>query len=94
MHAGDTRTVIYKFDLPALTNIFIIYQTPTLYYIMNRTTTNYAPTTPDDHLEDDNHYFIPVRVKVCVVVQFCDCMGIQYFKENIFHIFNVGSYER
>lgn len=31
---------------------------------MNRTTTNYAPTTPDDHLKDDGHYFTPARAKV------------------------------
>ena len=60
---------------------------------MNRTTTNRAPTTPDDHLEDDSHYFTPARAKVRGAVQFCDRMGIVYFKEDIFRLFNVGSRE-
>ncbi len=60
---------------------------------MNRTTTNCAPTTPDDHLEDNSHYFTPARAKVRGAVQFCDRMGIQYFKEDIFRTFNVGSRE-
>ena len=60
---------------------------------MNRTTTNRAPTTPDDHLDDDSHYFTPARAKVRGAAQFCDRMGIDYFKEDIFRLFNVGSRE-
>ena len=61
---------------------------------MNRTTINCAPTTLDDHLKDDSHYFTLARAKVCSAVQFCNRMRIQYFKEDIFCIFNVDSRER
>ena len=61
---------------------------------MNCTTTDCAPTTPDDHLDDDSHCFTPARAKVRGAVQFCDHMGVQYFKEDIFRTFNVGSRER
>lgn len=60
---------------------------------MNCTITNCALITPNDYLKDDSHYFIPTRIKVRVVVQFCDYMKIQYFKEDIFCTFNVSSCE-
>lgn len=56
---------------------------------MTRTTTDRAPATPDDDLEDDSHYFTPVRAKVCGAVQFCDRMGVDYLKEDNFRTFNV-----
>ena len=60
---------------------------------MNRTTINYAPTTLDDYLKDDSHYFTSARAKVRTAVQFCNRMGIQYFKEDTFCIFNIDSRE-
>ena len=45
------------------------------------------------NLEDDSHYFTPARVKVRGAVQFCDRMGIDYFKDDIFRTLNVGSRE-
>lgn len=60
---------------------------------MNYTTTNCTPTTLDNQLGDDNHYFTPARAKLCGAIQLCNQIEINYFKENIFHIFNVNSRE-
>lgn len=60
---------------------------------MNRTTTNRAPSTPDEDHEDNSQYFTLARAKVRGAVEFCDRMGIDYFKEDIFRTFNVSSRE-
>ncbi len=60
---------------------------------MNRSTIKRAITTPDEDWEDNSHYFIPARAKVCNAAEFCDRMGIEHFKENIFRTFNVSSRE-
>ena len=60
---------------------------------MNRTTTNRAPTTPNDDRENNSHYFTPARAKVRGAVEFCDRRGIDYFKEDIFQTFNVSNRE-
>lgn len=52
-----------------------------------------APTTPNDHRENNSHYFTPARAKVRGAVEFCDRMGIDYFKEDIFRTFNVSNRE-
>lgn len=58
---------------------------------MNCITTNCTPTTPDNYLENDSHYFTPAKAKVYSVVQFCDQIGINYFGQKIFCDFNIVS---
>ncbi len=52
---------------------------------MDRTTVNQAPQTTliEDH-EGNGHYFTPVQAKVRDAVRFCERMGIEYFKEDVF----------
>lgn len=57
---------------------------------MDRTTTNQAPQTPPEDREGHGHYFTPARAKVRGAVQFCERMGIEYFKEDVFRTFNVS----
>ena len=57
---------------------------------MNRTTTNQAPQTPPEDREGHGHYFTPARAKVRGAVQFCERMGIEYFKGDVFRTFNVS----
>ena len=58
---------------------------------MNRTTINQAPQTPprEDH-EGNGHYFTPAQAKVRGAVQFCERIGIEYFKKDVFQTFNVS----
>ncbi len=60
---------------------------------MNRSTIKGALTTPDEDRKNNSHYFTPSRAKVCGVAEFCDQMGIEKFKEDIFQTFNVSSRE-
>ena len=39
-----------------------------------------APATPTENREDSSHYFTPAGAKVRGAVEFCDRMGIEYFK--------------
>ncbi len=57
---------------------------------MDRTTTNQAPQTPPEDREGHGHYFTPAQAKVRGAVQFCERMGIEYFKEDVFRTFNVS----
>ncbi len=63
------------------------------YYILNRSAIKCALTTPDEDREDNSHYFTLARTKVCSAAEFCDWMGIEHFKEDIFRTFNVSSQE-
>lgn len=88
--------IVHKFDPPQQnisTTTNHLLRSP--YYTINRTTTNHTPTTPDDRLEDDSRYSIPAsaRAKVRGAVQFCNWMGIDCFKEDIFCTFNFDSCE-
>lgn len=60
---------------------------------MDRSTLNRAPATPPENREDNSHYFTPARAKVRGAVEFCNRMGIESFKEDIFRTFNVSSRE-
>lgn len=61
---------------------------------MNRSTVKRALSTPDqEDREDNSHYFTPTGAKVRGAAQFCDQMGIEHFKEDIFRTFNVSSRE-
>ena len=61
---------------------------------MNRSTVKRALSTPDqEDREDNSHYFTPARAKVGGAAQFCDQMGIEHFKEDIFRTFNISSRE-
>ena len=62
-------------------------------YIINCSTIKHALTTPDKDQENNSHYFTPTRAKVRGVAEFCDRMGIEHFKEDIFRTFNVSSRE-
>ena len=53
---------------------------------MNRTTTNRAPSTPNENCENNSLYFTPARATARGDVEFCDRMGIDYFKEDIFEL--------
>lgn len=55
---------------------------------------NYVQTTLNDYLKDNSHYFIPTKAKVCNIIQFCDYIGIYYFKKDIFYISNVDNCDR
>ena len=57
---------------------------------MHRSTTNQAPRTPPENLESNGHYFTPARAKVRGAVEFCERMGIRYFKEDVLRTFNVS----
>ncbi len=58
---------------------------------MDRTTVNQAPQTPPtEDREGNGHYFTPARAKVRGAVQFCERIGIEYFKEDVFRTFNVS----
>lgn len=88
---GHTGAVAHKFDPPQQNRLYN-YQPPTPYYKMNRTTTSRAPAFRMKTLrEDDSHYLTLARAKVHGTVQFCDRIGVDHFKEDIFRIFNVGS---
>ena len=59
---------------------------------MTRTTINPAPQTPDNEdREGHGHYFTPARAKVRGAVQFCERMGIDYVKRDVFRTFNVST---
>ena len=59
---------------------------------MNRTTINPALQTPDNEdYEGQEHYFTPVRAKVRGAFQFCERMGIDYVKRDVFQTFNVST---
>ena len=60
---------------------------------MKHTTTNCAPTTANNDHENNTHYFTPAKAKVRDAVEFCDRIGIDYFKEDIFRTFNVSNRE-
>ncbi len=60
---------------------------------MNPSTIKRALTTPEEDREDHSHYFTPARAKVYDAAEFCDRMGIEHFKEDIFRTFNVSSQE-
>ncbi len=60
---------------------------------MDCSTIKRALTTPDEDRENNSHYFTPGRAKVCGAAEFCDRMGIEHFKEDIFRTFNVSSRE-
>lgn len=61
---------------------------------MNRITINSAPQTFDNEdRESKENYFTPTQVKVRDAVQFYKRIGINYIKSNIFHIFNVSTYQ-
>lgn len=47
---------------------------------MNRKTTTRAPVTPPENREGSSHYFTPAGAKVRGAVEFCDRMGMEYFK--------------
>lgn len=88
--------IVHKFDPPQQnisTTTNHLLRSP--YYTINRTTTNRTPTTPDDRLKDDSRYSIPASAGANVrgAVQFCNWMGIDCFKEDIFCTINFGSCE-
>ena len=59
---------------------------------MKRKTINPAPQTPDsEDREGQGHYFTPARAKVRGAVQFCERMGIDYVKRDVFRTFNVST---
>ena len=59
---------------------------------MKRKTINPAPQTPDsEDREGQGHYFTPARAKVRGAVQFCERMGIDYIKRDVFQTFNVST---
>lgn len=41
-------------------------------------------TLDQENYKDNSYYFIPARAKICSVIQFCNQIRIEYFKENIF----------
>ena len=58
---------------------------------MKRKTINPAPQTPDSKdCEGPGYYFTLARAKVRGAVQFCERMGIDYVKRNVFRTFNVS----
>ena len=57
---------------------------------MDRTTTNQAPQTPPEDREGHGYHFTPARARVRGAVQFCERMGIGYFKEDVFRTFDVS----
>ena len=56
---------------------------------MDRTITNQAPQMSPEDRKGHGHYFISAQAKVRGAVRFCKRMGIEYFKDNIFQIFNI-----
>ena len=61
---------------------------------MNCTTINCTPTTSNENRKDNSHYITPARAKFRGAVEFCDRMGIDYSKADIFQTFNVSQHER
>ncbi len=60
---------------------------------MNRSTIKRALITLDEDREDNSHYFTNAGAKVRDAAEFCDRIGIEHFKEDIFRTFNVSSRE-
>ena len=47
-------------------------------------------TTTDTHAHDSKlHYYIPRKAKIQGAIEFYEKQGIEYFKNNVFRIFNV-----
>lgn len=62
---------------------------------MNRSTLKYlAATPPLKNRNGKSHYFAPTRAKVGDAIQFCEKMGIQYFKDDAFQRSGVSSRQR
>ena len=58
---------------------------------MDRSTLKHPAITPLENRLGESHYFTPTQAKVRRAVQFCEKMGMQYFKEDVFRIFDVSS---
>lgn len=69
-------------------------KTSTILPKMHRSTTNQVPRTPSGNRESNGHYFTPARAKVRGAVEFCERMGIPYFKEDVFRTFQCFAHSR
>ena len=58
------------------------------------TTTNFASINLNNNYENNSHYFKFIKAKISNTVEFYNWIEIDYFKPNIFQIFNISNYKK
>ena len=47
-----------------------------------------------ENCKGESHYITPTKAKIQGIMQFCDKIEIEYFKEDVFQAFDVFSQQR